>query len=60
MRAPPTPPSEDQTTLNQAQFEALRRVPAGAAALSGVAVLLLLVAWLLIYFLIYLPRGMIG
>ena len=40
--------------------EALRRVPAGAAALSAGAVLLLLVAWLLIYLLIYLPRGMIG
>ncbi|MGE0259797.1 MAG: hypothetical protein AB7H71_15375 [Alphaproteobacteria bacterium] len=60
MRAPPTPPSEDPPTLNEAQFEALRRVPAGAAALSAVAVVLLLVAWLLIYFLIYLPRGMIG
>jgi len=60
MRAPPTTPPEDPSTLNQAQFEASRRVPAGAAALSGVAVLLLLVAWLLIYFFIYLPRGMIG
>ena len=60
MRVPPTPPSPDPASLDQAQLEALRRVPAGAAALSGVAVLLLLVAWLLIYFLIYLPRGMIG
>jgi hypothetical protein len=60
MRAPPIPSSEDPSTLNQAQFEALRRVPAGAAALSSVAVLLLLAAWLLIYFFVYLPRGMIG
>jgi hypothetical protein len=60
MRAPPTPPPEPPSTLDQAQLEALRQVPAGAAALSSVAVLLLLAAWLLIYFLIYRPRGMIG
>lgn len=59
MQARPPAPS-DQPTLDQKQLEALRRVPAGAAALSASAVLLLLVAWLLIYFLIYLPRGMIG
>ena len=59
MRARPTVPS-DKSTLDREQLEALRRVPAGAAALSAGAVLLLLVAWLLIYFLIYLPRGMIG
>jgi len=46
--------------LNPEQLEALRGVPAGALALSGVAVALLLIAWLLIYFLIYLPRGMVG
>jgi hypothetical protein len=60
MRTPPTQPSEDQPTLTEAQLEALHRVPAGAVALCAVAVLLLLVAWLMIYFLIYLPRGMIG
>jgi hypothetical protein len=38
----------------------LREVPSGAIALGGTAVLLLLIAWLLIYLLIYLPRGMIG
>jgi hypothetical protein len=60
MRAPPTPPPHDPPTLDRAQLEALRRVPAGAAALSAASVLLLLVAWLLIYLLIYLPRGTIG
>ncbi len=50
----------DRSALDREQLETLRRVPAGAAALSASAVLLLLVAWLLIYFLIYLPRGMIG
>jgi hypothetical protein len=59
MRSTP-PPSADTATLDRAQLEALRRVPQGALALSGVAVLLLLIAWLLIYLLIYLPRGTIG
>ena len=35
-------------------------MPSGAIALSAIAVGLLLIAWLLIYLLIYLPRGMIG
>jgi hypothetical protein len=59
MQTPPVPPP-DQASLELEQLEAIRRVPVGAAALSGLAVLLLLVAWLLIYLLIYLPRGMIG
>ena len=59
MPARPTLPS-DQSALDRNQLDALRRVPVGAAVLSGVAVVLLLAAWLLIYLLIYLPRGMIG
>ena len=39
---------------------ALREVPSGAIALGGTAVLLLLIAWVLIYLLVYLPRGMVG
>jgi len=46
--------------LDQQQLLALREVPSGAIALGGAAVLLLLVAWLLIYLLVYLPRGMVG
>ena len=46
--------------LDEQQLLALREVPSGAIALGGTAVLLLLIAWLLIYLLIYLPRGMIG
>ena len=46
--------------LDQQQLLALREVPSGAIALGGVAVVLLLVAWLLIYLLVYLPRGMVG
>jgi hypothetical protein len=47
MQAPSTLPS-DQSTLEREQLEAIRRVLVGAAALCGLAVLLL-VAWLLIY-----------
>ena len=46
--------------LDQQQLLALREVPAGAIAIGGIAVLLLLVAWVLIYLLVYLPRGMVG
>jgi hypothetical protein len=46
--------------LDEQQMLALREVPSGAIALGGAAVLLLLIAWLLIYLLVYLPRGMIG
>jgi hypothetical protein len=60
MQAPPSPPSHDLPTLDTAQLEALRPAPSGAVALSAASVVLLLVAWLLIYFLIYLPRGTIG
>ena len=50
-------PETQPPTLNEEQ---LRPVPSGALALIGVAVGLLLIAWLLIYLLIYLPRGMVG
>ena len=46
--------------LDERQLLALREVPSGAIALGGTAVLLLLIAWVLIYLLVYLPRGMIG
>jgi hypothetical protein len=38
----------------------LGAVPMGAGWLAGTAVALLLVAWFLIWLLIYLPRGSIG
>jgi hypothetical protein len=46
--------------LDQQQLLSLREVPSGAVALGGIAVLLLLLAWVLIYVLVYLPRGMVG
>jgi hypothetical protein len=39
---------------------ALAEVPRGAAAVSGVAVLLLMIGWFLVYLLIFLPRGSVG
>jgi hypothetical protein len=46
--------------LDERQLAALRPVPQGAIALGGTAVLLLLIAWLLIYLVFYLPRGLVG
>jgi hypothetical protein len=40
--------------------ERLRLVPTGALAVSGIGVGLLLVAWIAIYLLIYLPRGTVS
>ena len=38
----------------------MREVPRGALALSGLTVGLLLVAWFLMYALVFVPRGMVG
>lgn len=38
----------------------LDAVPSGAMALAGLTVGLLLLAWLLIYAFVFLPRGMVG
>ena len=46
--------------LGPAELARIASAPSGAAALAGIAVGLLLLAWLLIYVAIYLPRGMIG
>jgi asparagine N-glycosylation enzyme membrane subunit Stt3 len=45
---------------NRALEEALEQVPRGAFALAGASVALLMLAWLAIYFLIFLPRGQVG
>lgn len=50
----------EATELTPVELARLAPVPSGAATLAGVAVGLLLLGWLLIYFLIYLPRGMVG
>jgi hypothetical protein len=38
----------------------LTDVPRGALALAGITVGLLLIAWFLIYFFVFLPRGSVG
>ena len=38
----------------------MRDVPRGAIALAGLTVGLLLLAWLLMYALVFLPRGMVS
>jgi hypothetical protein len=38
----------------------MRDVPRGALALSALTVGLLLLAWLLLYSLVFLPRGMVS
>lgn len=40
--------------------KALAPVPSGAFALAGAAVVLLLAAWLFVYFAIFIPRGPVG
>ena len=55
-----TDKAEPRPDLDQQLLLALREVPRGAIALGGVAVVLLLITWLLIYLLVYLPRGMVG
>jgi hypothetical protein len=38
----------------------LREVPKGALALAGLALAILLIAWLLMYLLVFIPRGTVG
>lgn len=39
---------------------ALEEAPRGALVVSGIAVGLLIIGWLGIYFLVFLPRGTVG
>jgi hypothetical protein len=38
----------------------MRTVPLGAGVLAGTAVALLVIGWLLIYLLVFVPRGTVG
>jgi hypothetical protein len=38
----------------------MRDVPRGAAMLAGAAVALLVIGWVLIYLLVFVPRGVVG
>ena len=51
-------PADD---IDEAALErALEATPRGALAVSGLTVGLLLLAWLLMYALVFLPRGMVS
>ena len=51
-----SPPETDDALLESV----MREVPRGALALAALTVGLTLVAWLLIYVLVFLPRGTVG
>ena len=51
---------EHRRPLTPEEAKLLADVPKGAAALSAIAVLLLLAAWLAMYAFVFLPRGQVG
>ncbi len=51
---------EDPAADESALAEAMKAVPRGAIALAGLSVGLLLLAWLALYVLVFLPRGQVG
>jgi hypothetical protein len=54
-------PSEVADPVDEhALAEAMRVVPLGAGVLAGLAVALLVIGYLLIYLLVFLPRGTVG
>jgi hypothetical protein len=54
-----TRPGDDDVA--QGELDAvMEKVPKGALALSGIAVLLLLIGWFFVYFAIFIPRGSVG
>jgi len=44
----------------EAAAQALARGPIGAFAVAGIAVGVIFIAWLVFYFLLFIPRGAIG
>jgi hypothetical protein len=52
--------AQRSTELTAAQLQALAALPSGALTVAGVAIVLLLIGWLLVYLMVYLPRGMVG
>jgi hypothetical protein len=54
-------PSEAADQIDEAALaQVMRVVPLGAAVLAGSMVALLVIGYLLIYLLIFLPRGSVG
>jgi len=54
--SPETADDVDETELARV----MRVVPLGAGVLAGTAVALLVIGWLLIYLLVFVPRGTVG
>ena len=51
----------DDDGLAPTQIDAaLKETPRGAFALAGITVGLLMLAWLVVYFFVFLPRGSVG
>jgi hypothetical protein len=54
-------PFEEPDDIDEAALAGvLRIVPLGTAVLSGIAVALLVLGYLAIYLLVFLPRGVVG
>ena len=53
-------PIEDDQVDEAALADAMRTVPLGAGVLAGTAVALLVIGYLAIYLLVFLPRGPVG
>ena len=51
---------EDDQVDEEALADAMRTVPLGAGVLAGTAVALLVIGYLAIYLLVFLPRGPVG
>jgi hypothetical protein len=52
--------AEDDQIDDAALADAMRIVPLGAGVLAGTAVALLVIGYLAIYLLVFLPRGPVG
>ena len=64
MSEPAYPPGPHDYGSNAEELErlktAMREAPSGALMVSGIAVGLLIVCWLAIYFFVFIPRGTVG
>lgn len=60
MRAIQTDEDDASPEERERLERALSIAPRGAFALAGTTVLLLLVLWFLFYFLVFIPRGVVG
>jgi hypothetical protein len=58
---PLAPANDEEDLVSEAELEhVLLTVPKGALVLASVAVGTLMLGWLAVYFLVFLPRGPIG